>query len=115
MLYNVIKPIKPTDLVYISGPMAGLPDANRAVFDDAEHYLRETFGCGVLNPARMPDGLQYRQYMAHAMQLLAHATVIALLPGWEKSRGAFIEVLIADRDDVPMVQLEVKGADHGEQ
>lgn len=111
MLYE----IKPTDLVYISGPMTGLPDANRATFDAAEQYLRNTYGCGVLNPARMPDGLQYRQYMAHAMQLLAHATVIVLLPGWEKSRGAFIEVLIADRDGVPMVQVEIKGGGNGEQ
>lgn len=108
--YNITN----ADVVYISGPMTGLPDANRATFDAAEQYLRNTYGCGVLNPARMPDGLQYRQYMAHAMQLLAHATVIVLLPGWEKSRGAFIEVLIADRDGVPMVQVEIKGGGNGE-
>ena len=104
--------IKSSDLVYISGPMTGIADANRAAFDAAEKFLREKYGCGVLNPARMPDGLQYRQYMAHAMQLLAHATVMVLLPGWERSRGAFIEVMIAERDGVPAFELESAGANH---
>ena len=99
------QPIKPTDRVYISGPMSGLPDANRHAFNEAERYLRETFGCEVLNPAHMPDGLTYRQYIAHAMMLLAHATVVALLPGFEESLGAALEVLVADRDGVPVVKL----------
>lgn len=112
------KPIKPTDMVYISGPMTGLPDANRAAFDAAEQYLCKTYKCRVLNPAHMPDGLNYRQYMAHALQLLAHATVIVLLPGFEESLGVKVELNIADRDKVPILLLKqerLAEVPHGEQ
>ena len=33
-----------TDIIYISGPMSGIPDANRAAFNAAEKYLADEFG-----------------------------------------------------------------------
>lgn len=102
--------IKGSDIVYISGPMTGIPDANRAEFEKAEKFLTKRFGCKVLNPAYMPDGLTYRQYMAHALQLLTHATVIVLLPGFKDSLGASIELLIAERDGLRCMMLEPENA-----
>lgn len=87
--------IKSTDTVYISGPMSDYPDNNRRSFEAAEAYLKQTFGCKVLNPARHPDGLSYCQYMALAMQDIEAADVVVLLHGFEGSPGATIERAVA--------------------
>lgn len=87
------------DVVYISGPMTGKPNANREAFDTAEKALVAVYGCRVINPAKgLPDGLQYRQYMAHALQLLSCATAIFMLPGHEDSAGATMELICAQHD-----------------
>ena len=101
--------ITPDDIVYISGPMSGIKNANREAFDAVEKDLVEKFGCRVLNPARgMPDGLQYRQYMAHAMTLLSNATAVVSLPGWEESLGARIESACATRDGLKTFSATVE-------
>lgn len=97
--------ISNTDVVYISGPMSGMPNANREAFMAAERFLMQTCGCRVLNPTYMPDGLSYRDYMAHALQLMQHATKMALLPGWSNSTGVAIELAIAERDKIPVFFL----------
>jgi len=79
------------DVVYLSGPMTGLPDYNRPEFIQAELMLRLCYGCKVLNPARWQDGLSWTEYMRLDMELLREATVLVRLPGWKGSRGAVIE------------------------
>ena len=87
------------DIVYISGPMSGIKNANREAFQRAEKFLVEKYGCRVLNPALgLPDGLSYTQYMAHAMILLSNATAVMILPGHQKSSGSVFEVICACRD-----------------
>lgn len=83
--------INPTDIVYLAGPMSGLPDFNRAAFNAAERMLRE-LGCNVLNPARQPDGLEYEEYMRRGLADVEAANVIVLLPGWNHSPGAIREL-----------------------
>lgn len=109
MIYNSdsTRAIKPNDVVYISGPISGTPHGNGEAFIQAEKHIKEKYGCQVLNPAAMPEGLSYRSYMAHALQLLQHATVIAMLPDWEMSLGARIEYQIALHDGVPIIRLQL--------
>lgn len=82
--------------VYIAGPMTGIEDFNYPAFNIATEILRAR-GLEVLNPA---DTEQYNDtgkpqewtwYIRHAIRLVSHADGIALLPGWEASKGATLE------------------------
>lgn len=76
--------------IYIAGPMTGLPDCNRPAFNEMAKKFKE-LGCVVLNPAVLPDGLEYREYMAITLKMVEVCDIVALLPGWEKSKGAQLE------------------------
>lgn len=90
--------------VYISGPMTGLPDLNFPAFREAARRLR-SLGFEVVNPAELnPDPTTpWAQCMRADIKALCDCDVIALLPGWEKSKGAHLELQIAHR-----LELEIK-------
>lgn len=84
--------------VYISGPMTGLPEANFPAFHAAAKALRDA-GIDAVNPAEInatTDG-RWEDYMREDIKALCDCDGIALLPGWERSRGAHLEVHIAHR------------------
>lgn len=83
------------NIIYLSGPMTGLPDYGRANFNKAEKFLRETFGWKVLNPAVLPDDLHRKQYTPICLAMIQQADVIGMLPGWQNSRGAYLEHIFA--------------------
>ena len=82
--------------VYLSGPMTGIPEHNYPAFTAAREQLRSE-GFTVLCPAEAGTvpGWTWEQYLRRdlAMVLFAHAVVV--LPGWEQSRGACLEVHVA--------------------
>lgn len=84
--------------VYLSGPMSGLPGLNFAAFDAAAHQLR-TQGLTVVNPTELnPDpSAAWHDCMRRDIQALCDCTHIALLPGWQHSQGAMLELQIAHR------------------
>jgi len=94
--------------VYISGPMTGLPDYNRAAFRKAEARLLSR-GYDVVNPARvnLPESSEWIDYMRHDIKMLMDCDGIATLPGWDESRGALTEVFLADRLKLPAMDLEL--------
>lgn len=73
--------------VYVAGPMTGLPDLNRGQFYAAEEYLTE-LGARVMNPAVLPEGFEWEEYMSIAIPMMKACHVVAFLPGWENSKGA---------------------------
>ncbi|HDZ9166244.1 TPA: DUF4406 domain-containing protein [Klebsiella quasipneumoniae subsp. quasipneumoniae] len=81
-------------IVYIAGPMTGLPDFNRQTFHAAAAMLHSQ-GHTVLNPATLPDGLSKNQYMDICIAMLRCADSIFLLKGWEESAGASAEASLA--------------------
>ncbi|WP_158780731.1 DUF4406 domain-containing protein [Pantoea sp. BAV 3049] len=81
-------------VIFISGPMTGLPYFNRDAFNCAEKQLSD-LDFIVLNPAVFPDGLQHGQYMVMTLAMLGQADAIYLLNGWEDSKGARAEALRA--------------------
>jgi hypothetical protein len=82
--------------VYISGPMSGYVQYNRPVFFDAERKLKDKYpGLVVLNPARLPVGLMYEEYMRLDMAMVDIASQVIVLPGHEDSPGARAEVAYA--------------------
>ena len=82
---------------YLSGPMTGKPDWNFPAFNAAAEYWRGK-GLHVINPAENFAGrtdLPRHEYMREDIRLLLTANVIAMLPGWEASKGARLEHAIA--------------------
>lgn len=83
---------------YLSGPMTGLADLNKAAFFEAEERLT-TLGYRVANPARMqgPEDASWEWWMRCALTQLLTCQAIVMLPGWENSRGAKLELFIAEQ------------------
>jgi hypothetical protein len=83
--------------VYIAGPMTGYSDCNFAAFHAAAERLAQA-GWKVFNPAENFGGrkdLPRETYLRLDLAVLAQCDAIAMLPGWEDSRGAKLEYLVA--------------------
>lgn len=78
-------------IIYIAGPMTGIPDFNRPAFFHAAEGIAAS-GHQVLNPATLPDGLTQHQYMDICQAMVRSADAIFLLNGWQASRGALAEL-----------------------
>jgi len=85
-------------LVYIAGPMTGLPSFNYPAFHAAAAAWRAA-GWAVENPAENFGGDKnrtYREYITAALRQLVTCDAIALLPGWTQSKGAVLERHVAE-------------------
>lgn len=83
--------------VYIAGPMSGYPDCNFQAFHEAAGRLAAA-GWKVFNPAENFGGrkdLPREAYLRLDLAMLTQCDALALLPGWEQSRGARLEYLVA--------------------
>lgn len=92
--------------VYLAGPMSGLPDQGFSEFFKYEEILKG-YGYEVFNPARADLEIygsleetikkaNYRDCLRIDLNwILDHAEAIALMPGWEWSRGVAIELALA--------------------
>ena len=92
--------------LYLCGPMSGLPDLNYPAFHAAADLLRAD-GHEVINPAEnpAPPCKSWRGYMRMSVAQVAQCEAIAVLPGWEKSRGATLEMHIARQLDLIVMEL----------
>jgi hypothetical protein len=75
--------------------MSGLPEYNYPAFHAAEAELRAA-GHGVFNPARNGEQDSWEGYMRAAIAQVVQADGIAFLPGSHDSRGARVELSLAD-------------------
>lgn len=80
-------------IIYIAGPITGVEDY-RERFGRVEAKLKAK-GHLVLNPARLPAGLEYEHYMKIDLAMLEVADAVCGLCGWEENPGASIEVALA--------------------
>ena len=102
--------------IYLAGPMRGYPQFNFPAFFQAEKELRYQ-GHEVFNPARRDvdkygkhiadsptgdlkdtegTGFNLREALAADLSWIClTADTVALLPGWEKSKGACAEYAVA--------------------
>lgn len=85
-----------TRRIYIAGPMTGMPYMNFPAFNEAARHLR-ALGFEVVNPVDLnPDpGAEWVDCMRADIKALVDCNAVALLPGWERSRGATLEFTIA--------------------
>lgn len=77
-------------IVYIAGPMSGLPEYNRPAFN-TEALHQQQKGHVVLNPAILPAGLTEPQYMGICIEMVKIADEVIMLPNWVNSQGATAE------------------------
>lgn len=101
--------------IYLSGPMTGLPDLNFPAFAAMTTSLREG-GHTVTNPAELnPDGGSWNDCMRRDIAALMDCDTVATLPDWENSKGAKLEVLIAEKlgmrvlNAKDLVSMEIAG------
>lgn len=113
--------------IYLSGPMRGYTDFNFSAFDKAALELREQ-GHSVFNPAEKdrehdPIGKTWKSKTGDILKaeaagfdrrvairadldyIIDHADAIALLPGWEASKGANAELWLARFLDLIEIRL----------
>lgn len=92
--------------VYISGPMTGLPECNFPAFHAAAASLRSR-GYEVSNPAEINKETNgdWCKYLRADIKALCDCDVLVLLPGWESSKGAHLELHVAHRLGLRVVAL----------
>lgn len=121
--------------VYLAGPMRGIPEFNFPAFYSAAKFLREHMGWEVFSPAEKDNevhgedfikqfktgedasisnaeskGFSLRRALGDdTAWICANADGVAMLPGWEKSRGAQAEVALAKALGLSLYPLENEG------
>jgi hypothetical protein len=103
--------IREQQRIYLAGPMRGIPDYNFPAFHEAAATLR-FHGHKVWSPAerdleanRDPNevgALPLKVYMADDLKAVCESEAVVLLPGWESSVGANLEVQVARTCDIPV-------------
>ena len=115
--------------IYLAGPMRGIPDFNFPAFKKGAAYLRSQ-GHDVFSPAERDeadfgatiqkkgdehafaesvgmttDALRRRVFFFDAEYICKHAQAIALLPGWESSKGVKAEKALAEALGLDVIVL----------
>lgn len=93
-------------VLYLSGPMTGLPGYNFPAFDAAAAELRGR-GWRVINPADFgakPEK-SWADHLKRDLFVLGETDVLVQLPGWENSRGGRLEFFVAKEFDKPVFGL----------
>jgi hypothetical protein len=96
---------QPLPVLYIAGPMSNYPGYNFPAFHAADRKLRAA-GYGVLNPADNPPCDSWDGYMRAAIAQVIRAEGVAVLPDWQMSAGASLEVHIAHALRVPVLSVD---------
>ena len=118
--------------VYLAGPMRGIKDFNFPAFHVAAAQLRaeghevfnpaerdeEEFGAEILKTATGSEaevaarmgfsdqlGLARKCFLADTMWICLHAEAIAIMPGWETSRGARAEKALGEAIGLEILHL----------
>lgn len=95
--------------IYLSGPMSGHPDHNFPAFNEQAAKLRAA-GYEVINPAELnPDtSMTWEECLRVDIRWLCECDAIALMPGWERSKGANLELHIAHRLGLEVMHLPMQ-------
>lgn len=118
--------------IYLAGPMRGIPEFNFPAFHSAAKFLREKFDFEVFSPAEEVNdrlgvdvsdgntagdesvaakdhGFNLRDALGIDLAYITgHADGVAMLPGWEKSRGAVAEVSTAKALGLKLFPLQLE-------
>lgn len=90
--------------LYVSGPMTGYPDLNYPLFELAAGELRKA-GFEVFNPAENEEQDSWEAYLRIDLAMVLAADGVAVLPNWQESRGARLEVDVAHALHIPVLPV----------
>lgn len=90
--------------VYLSGKITG-DDNFIKKFKEAEEKLKAR-GHKVMNPAILPEGFEYEEYMAICFAMIDQCNILAFLPDWEDSPGAKREIEYAVKTKKMSLRIE---------
>lgn len=90
--------------VYLSGPMTGIPEHNFPAFRAHAAALRAQ-GYDVVSPAEIEEGDSWEKCLRLDIRELCTCDAIALMPGWEGSKGANLELHVAHRLGMQVMHL----------
>lgn len=90
-------------IIYIAGPMTGLPEFNYPTFVATAQKLRRA-GFTVLSPTEngLPPSAPWERHMRRDLRLLLDCQGVAVLEGWGASKGALLEVSVAQALGMPV-------------
>lgn len=103
--------------IYIAGPMTGREQWNFPAFDAAADELRG-LGYSPVNPADLDRAVGFdpavdtptpaflREALARDLSAICQCGAVAVLPGWKLSLGAVIEVALAVRLGLTVLDME---------
>ena len=119
--------------VYIAGPMTGHDRYNEAAFLAARDALKHR-GHNVITPFDLNDMVWFRntgrhfdpgtdkcdwdtpehatilrEMLTEDMVAVLAADAVYVLPGWQRSRGATVEVLVAQNANIPVIEYATGG------
>lgn len=83
--------------IYLAGPMSGILEHNFPAFNSLAAALRAD-GYTVVNPAELDNGetdKEWGYYIRRDLPVLLTCDRVVVLPGWQSSKGARIEVFTA--------------------
>lgn len=90
--------------VYLSGPMTGIADNNFPAFHEHAAKLRAQ-GFDVVSPAEIQEAGTWELCLRADIRELCTCDAIALMPGWEASKGANLELHVAHRLGMEVMHL----------
>ena len=105
--------------IYIAGGITGVEDykarfaaAQRMLLregedrlDSMERYYGTPRADKVLNPAELPEGWPNGLYMDVCLAMIRAADLVVFLPGWERSRGASLEMQYSRYEGKPVYKI----------
>jgi nucleoside 2-deoxyribosyltransferase len=92
--------------VYVAGPMSGMPAFNFPTFEGAAKVLRG-YGFDVVSPAEINVGVtDWEACMRADLAQLVTCDAIALLPRFEQSEGAMLELNVARKVGLEIFRLD---------
>ena len=92
--------------VYVAGPVTGVPELNRPAFEEAAGRIVGAGHTAIVPHWFVPADASWQDAMRTSLDLLAACEVVALLDGWERSRGAKLEARVAYELGMPVMTAD---------
>ena len=99
--------------IYVSGPMSGKPEFNKAAFEEAATVLKQLghhpvtpFDLDVVEPVKFHD---WTENMKRDIKYLPSFDAVLLMDDWDESKGATIEAGIAQVLSIPLFKFDDEG------
>ena len=73
--------------------------------DSMERYYGTPRADKVLNPAELPEDWPGKVYMDVCLAMIRTADLVVFLPGWERSRGASLEMQYCRYEGKPVYKI----------